>query len=155
MPRPRRTDISHSSGQKKCHPRIVENAKNSRQIAIKIEPKFPKLCMNAACVSAVPSLPELIASHPLSGTANTVRFKNNKCINKDTDHRTKPPDDAGFLLSHVREHAVWNPYLPHWRKSPLATPKRIASRTVIPAPAPITAFGSNAPLMIIINAVGT
>lgn len=42
---------------KKCQLRIVENAKNNKQIATYKSPQFPKQLTNAACAKAVPVFP--------------------------------------------------------------------------------------------------
>ena len=58
---------------KKCHPKIVENAKKNKQTATKISPNPQNAFVNAACVSAVPCLP--LSNTPVVKIENTVKFK--------------------------------------------------------------------------------
>ena len=58
---------------KNCQLKIVEKAKNSKQIATKISPNPQNTVENAAWVSAIPPFP--VANASVDNTANTVIFK--------------------------------------------------------------------------------
>ena len=66
-------DFRRTERQRIVVGKIVEKAKNSRQMAMKISPKPPNFVINAAWVRAMPSLPVDMA--PVVSTENTVRFR--------------------------------------------------------------------------------
>ena len=85
---------------------------------------------------------------------NTVRFRITK-VSTNTLTMAASPCSWGFLAFALAWAWGVEPMPASLENSPLATPNRMASRTVIPRAAPPRAWGLKAPTTIIHRALGT
>ena len=94
-----------------------------------------------------------VSMAPVVRMENTVRFRTIK-VSTNTLTMAASPCSWGFLAFALAWAWGVDPMPASLENNPLATPKRMASRTVMPRAAPPTAEGLKAPTKIIFRAPG-